>query len=398
MRITTGSGQAQFLAAVQQLESSIQQTQNQMGSSKSFATAAEDPIGAGQVNSYNQALAQNRQYTTNSQSAQSNLQAEDNSLAQVQTQLQSLRTLSLQASTGTLTSDNKKSIASQIQQIQQTLVGLANTQNGQGEYLFAGYATQTKPFALTGTGATYFGDQGQRQQQIAAGQSVADGDNGVAVFNQIKTGNGTFQVTAGAANTGSGLIGATTVTNPKAYDGGTYNITFPTPATYQVTDSANNVVSTGAYTDGVSIDFKGVEVGLSGTPAANDSLTVSASSNQSIFATVQNLVNGLNNSANNALSNNQLGNLVTSAINNIDQALNSTAGVRSAVGGRLNTLTTQQSVATTQSTQLQTNISGIQGLDYASAITTLTQQQTTLSAALQASTLTQGLSLFKYIQ
>jgi len=39
----------------------------------------------------------------------------------------------------------------------------------------------------------------------------------------------------------------------------------------------------------------------------------------------------------------------------------------------------------------------LQGLDYASAITTLNQQNTTLSAALQAYSLTQNLSLFKYI-
>ncbi len=74
------------------------------------------------------------------------------------------------------------------------------------------------------------------------------------------------------------------------------------------------------------------------------------------------------------------------------------SNVRASVGGRLNSITTQQSVAGSQQLQLQTNISSIQGLDYAAAITTLTQQQTTLSAALQSYTLTQGLSLFSYIK
>jgi hypothetical protein len=36
-------------------------------------------------------------------------------------------------------------------------------------------------------------------------------------------------------------------------------------------------------------------------------------------------------------------------------------------------------------------------LNYAAAITTLDQQNTTLSAALQAYTVTQGLTLFKYL-
>jgi flagellar hook-associated protein 3 FlgL len=71
--------------------------------------------------------------------------------------------------------------------------------------------------------------------------------------------------------------------------------------------------------------------------------------------------------------------------------------VRSSVGGRLNSITTQQSVSSSQQIQLQSSISSLQSLDYASAITKLNEQNTTLSAAMQAYTLTQGLSLFKYI-
>jgi flagellin-like hook-associated protein FlgL len=50
------------------------------------------------------------------------------------------------------------------------------------------------------------------------------------------------------------------------------------------------------------------------------------------------------------------------------------ASAQASVGGRLNTITTQQSVAASQQTQLQQSISTLQSLDYASAITTLDQQ------------------------
>jgi flagellar hook-associated protein 3 FlgL len=92
-----------------------------------------------------------------------------------------------------------------------------------------------------------------------------------------------------------------------------------------------------------------------------------------------------------------LNNSINSAINNIDQALSQSSNVRATIGGRLNSITTQQSVAGAQQVQLQQSISTLQGLDFASAITTLDQQNTTLSAALQAFTLTQGLSLFKFL-
>jgi flagellar hook-associated protein 3 FlgL len=93
----------------------------------------------------------------------------------------------------------------------------------------------------------------------------------------------------------------------------------------------------------------------------------------------------------------QLNNSIASAIDNIDQALDQTQTVQASVGARLNTITTQQSAATTQQTQLQQTISTLQSLNYPQAITTLDSQNTTLSAAMQAYTLTEGLSLFKFL-
>jgi flagellar hook-associated protein 3 FlgL len=396
MRVTQSLSQTQFLAAINTLESNINQTQNQMGSGLQFTTAAQNPTAAGSVNNFNQALAQSQQYGTNATSAQTNLNTEDNALSQVQTQLQALRTLALEANSGTLTNSNRSAIATQAAQIQNSLLALANTQNGNGEYIFGGFAAQTQPFTLSAAGATYNGDQGQRQVQIAAGQTVADGDNGDTVFNQIKTGNGTFAVTATAANSGTGIVGATTVSNPAAYDGGTYSITFTAPGTYQVT-KAGAPVTTGTYTDGGTIAFNGVQVTLSGQPATGDSFTLAPSTNQSLFTTVQNLVSALQTGVGTPASSTSLNNSINTAINNIDQALSQTSNVRATIGGRLNSITTQQSVATSQQTQLQQSISNLQSLDFASAITTLDQQNTTLSAALQAFNLTQGLSLFKFL-
>ena len=396
MRVTQSLETTQFLSAISTLESNINQTQNQMSSGLQFTTASQNPTAAGSVNNYEQALAQSQQYGTNATSAQTNLNTEDNALTQVQSQLQSLRSLALEANSGILTNSNLSAIATQAVQIQNSLLSLANTTNGNGEYIFGGFDAQTQPFTLSAPGATYNGDQGQRQVQISAGQTVADGDNGDTVFNQIKTGNGTFAVSAAAGNTGSGIVGATTVSNPAAYDGGTYAITFTAPGTYKVTEGAT-VVTTGSYTDGSTIAFNGVQVTLSGQPATGDSFTLAPSANQSLFTTVQNLLNSLQTGVTSPASSTALNNSINSAINNIDQALSQTSNVQASVGGRLNSITTQQSVATSQQTQLQQSITNLQGLDYASAVTTLDQQNTTLSAALQAYTMTQGLSLFKFL-
>jgi flagellar hook-associated protein 3 FlgL len=399
MRVTQNSNQALFLTTIQTLESELSQTQNQITSNKSFTTASQNPTAAGAVNNYNQALAQSQQYDTNANSAQTRLSTEDTTLSQVQTQLQSLRDLALEANNSTLSSQDRAAIATQATQIQNSLLALGNTQDGNGEYLFGGFATQSPPYTLSATGATYHGDQGQRQVQIAAGQTVTDSDNGNAVFEQINTGNGTFVASAASSNTGTGVLGVTSLSNGAQYAAGNgiYAINFTAPGTYEVRDSTNALISTGSYTDGGAIAFAGVQVTLSGQPAAGDSFAVAPSGNQSLFTTVQNLVSALQPGATTPASTAKLNNSIASALNNIDQALDHMSNVRASVGGRLNSITTQQSVSGSQQIQLQANISTLQSLDYAGAITTLTQQNTTLSAALQAYSLTQGLSLFKYI-
>jgi flagellar hook-associated protein 3 FlgL len=398
MRVTQSSEQTQFLTALDTLQTNLSNTQNQLSTGLQYTLPSQAPAAAGQVDNFQAVLAQSQQYTTNANAAQTSLNTEDTALTQVTSQLQSLRDLALQANSGTASNQNLSALASQAEQIQQSLVGLANTQDGSGNYIFAGYSSQTQPFALTATGASYAGDTGQRQVQIAAGQTVSAGDSGQAVFNQIKTGNGTFSVTANANNTGSGLIGAATVTNPTQYAGGTFSINFSGPAAYQVVNAAGTVVTSGSYASGQAIAFSGVQVTLSGTPANGDQFSVAPSTDQSIFTTAQNLVSALQAGVSSPASQTQFHNTIAGVIGNIDQALSNVSTVQSGVGGRLNTISTQLSVATSQQAQLTQSISSLQGLDYAKALTDLDSQNTTLSAAMQAYTLTQGLTLFKYIQ
>ena len=398
MRVTQSMEQAQFLSALNQLESNISTTQDGISSGLAFSTASQNPVGAGLVAGYHQVLAQSQQYTANGQSATGSLNTEDSALTQLQNQLQSLRDLALEANNATESPSDLSAIATQVQQIQQSILSVANTQDGTGNYIFAGYSTQTQPFAQSTTGATYSGDQGQRQVQIGAGQTVVVGDNGDLVFNQVKTGNGTFNVTPAGTNTGTGILGATAVTDPAAYTGGTYSIEFTAPDAYQVVNSGGTVVTSGNYTSGQAIAFAGVQVTLSGAPASGDSFAVAPSTDQSVFTTVQNLANALQQSTTTPAGQAQLNNSIVAAINGIDQALNNTQTVQSSVGARLNTITTAQAVATTQQTQLQQSISNIQSLDYPSAVTSLDSENTTLTAAMEAFTQTQGLSLFKFLQ
>jgi flagellar hook-associated protein 3 FlgL len=128
MRVTQSLYQTKFLTALDTLESNLSQTQNQVSSGLAFTTPSQNPIAAGTVNNYAQALAQSTQYTANGSSAQTSLETEGTALSQLQNQLQSLRSLALEANSGIQTGEDLTAIATQATQIQNSLLSLGGAQ------------------------------------------------------------------------------------------------------------------------------------------------------------------------------------------------------------------------------------------------------------------------------
>jgi flagellar hook-associated protein 3 FlgL len=90
---------------------------------------------------------------------------------------------------------------------------------------------------------------------------------------------------------------------------------------------------------------------------------------------------------------NKLGQLLA----DVDQATNHVISKRSDVGSRSKSLDDETSLADDFKVQLSTMLSSIRDLDYASALTQLSQQQLGLQAAQQAFAQTQGLTLFRFL-
>jgi flagellar hook-associated protein 3 FlgL len=243
----------------------------------------------------------------------------------------------------------------------------------------------------------YNGDQGQRAVQVSETRFVALNDSGADVFQRIPTGNGTFTLTAGVANTGTGVLGAGTVVDPTAWDPDNYTITFLTPTTYEVRDSAAALVSSGTYTAGQAISFRGIAVPIDGAPAAGDTFVAAPSSSRDIFTTVSSLITALETPAQSNVGQASLHNKLGQLLADIDQATNHVISKRSDVGARSKSLDDETSLADDFKVQLSTVLSSIRDLDYASALTQLSQQQLGLQAAQQAFAQTQGLTLFRFL-
>ena len=395
MRISTTTFQSNAVSQMDALQAAMQQTQQQLSTGLKLQSAADDPIGMAKVNQMNVEISASTQYVTNSNTAQINLQLEEQALTDASNVMQNANTLAVEANNSALSAANRHDIATQLQQDLQSLVSIANSTDGNGNYLFGGYANTATPFTQSGGTVSYNGSTQVTQVQISSSQSISSGDSGVVSFMSIPTGNGTFATSAASTNTGSASIGGGSVTDPTAYVSGTYTIAFTDPTDYQVTDSGGNVVSSGTYQSGDSISFNGTQVSLSGTPAAGDQFTVAPAGTTSAFSALSNLIATLNSTS---LNPGQLATQINSAVQQIQNSITNFSNVSASVGARLNAITAAQSSATTTQTNLKTNVGTIQNTDYTAATTQLSSEELALQAAQESYASLEKLSLFNYIQ
>jgi flagellar hook-associated protein 3 FlgL len=394
MPISTVSFETNALAQMEALDSELAQTQSQLSTGLKLQNAADDPVAMVEVNQLNAQLSASQQQVSNGNAVTSGLQLEQNALTSATTALQSARDLAVEGNNTDLTLSDRQALATQLQQLQQTLLGAANSQDANGDYLFGGTATSTPPFVQSGSAVTYQGSDQVNQVQIGPDQSVSIGDAGSNVFMNLAAGNGTFTTAVGAANTGDASIDTGSVTNASAWVPDVYTISFSSPTQYQVTNSAGTVVGAGTYTSGNAIAFAGVQVAVSGTPAAGDQFTVAPAGQSSVFATLSGLITTLNSST---LSNAQITTQIGGALQQIDTAISGLDNVQASVGGRLNAVTAAASTSQTSQTNTQTSISQLSDTDYAAAVTQLSSQELALQAAQESYASIAHLSLFNYL-
>jgi flagellar hook-associated protein 3 FlgL len=394
MRISTVGFQNDALAQMQALETDISQTQGQLSTGLQLQNAADNPSGMAQVNELNVELSASQQYVTNGQAASANMTLEEQALTEATNVLQSAQSLAVQANNTSLSVSERQNIATQLQQQLQQLVGIANSTDSNGNYLFGGYASGTQPFSQSGNSVTYSGADSVDQIQISADQRISGGDTGASVFMNIPAGNGTFTTAAAAGNTGTASIDAGSVTNLSAWVPGTYTIAFTSPTQYQVTNAADTVVASGTYTSPGTIAFDGVQVTVSGTPATGDKFAVTPAGTASAFSTLSNLITTLNSTTLNA---GQLTTQISGALEQIGNAVTNIDNVQASVGARLDAITSSQSTAQSEQTDMQTSISQLSDVDYAAAVTQLNTEEVSLQAAQESYASLSKLSLFNYL-
>ncbi|MDP2829107.1 MAG: flagellar hook-associated protein FlgL [Sulfuricellaceae bacterium] len=402
MRISTSMIYDMGVAGIQKQTSDLLKTNMQVASGRRILTPKDDPVGAARVLEVSQAKSLNQQYDVNTDSTSSALSLEETALDAVNNLLLDVRTSVIDAGGPLMDQTKLAGLATSLRGRYQELLGLANSTDGNGQYMFSGYKGAVQPFTQTSPGnVTYNGDQGQRLIQVSPSRQIAASDAGSDVFQQIKSGNGIFVTAAAATNTGTGLLTPGSVVT--AYDGNDYQVDFTVAAgvtTYTVTNLTTSVIGPSTpYVSGNAIPVGGGQFTVSGAPANGDSFTLNPSSNEDIFKTLNNLITALETPTDpiTPAEHTTLLNNLTTAISNLDNGRNQVLKVQASIGTRMQEVEAIKVSGMDVALQYDMTLSDLQDLDYAKGITDLTRYQTGLEAAQKSFLKIQGLSLFNYM-
>lgn len=406
MRISTRSIYENATTQLNTLQSGMARTQTQLATNKRMLTAADDPIASARALEVTQSKSLNNQYATNRSNANSSLALVEGALSDSGDLLMDVQTLVVQAGNGTLSKADRLMIATEIEGRMQDLIGVANTADGSGGYLFSGYKGTTVPFIQTDTGAVYQGDQGQRKLQVGSSRSVAISDSGSSIFENNRTGNGSYQTTVGPNNQGTGVAVTGSVSDSSKLTGHNYTLEFkvsgtPAVTTYSVVDGSGSpagpLPTNEPYMAGKQITFDGTSFSITGEPANGDKFEVKPSEKESIFTTLTSLVSALRASGEDKTSLATLSNKLNTASEGLKSSLDNILTVRASVGSRMKELDYLDSSGSDLGIQYDATLSKLQDLDMVKAISQYATQQQTLEAAQKSFKTMSGLSLFNYI-
>jgi flagellar hook-associated protein 3 FlgL len=398
MRISTALIYERGVAGIQARQSDLLKTQQQLSTGRRVLTPADDPVASAQALQLTQAVEINARQRVNRDFALGPLQNTESAVAQVGDLLQRVREIAVAGGDASYSDAERRSLVDELRGIREELLGLANSSDAEGHYMFAGYQGSTRPFVQNAGTVQYLGDDGERLVQAGPSRQIALNLSGAEVFERIRNGNGHFVWGADPANTGTGILGPGIVADPTLLTGDSYQITFSVIAgvsTYDVVDTttATTILAAQPY-DGVaaSIVFDGARVDLQGAPADGDVFTVDPSTDQSLFVTVDNLIAALSGPGGVPLAN-KLG----LALSDIDQAIDKVVSQRVSLGNRLREIESLNGIGEDLSAQYQDAHSKLVDVDYAQAASDLAREQVSLEAAQQSFVRITGLSLFNYL-
>jgi len=417
MRISTNEFLLGSLNDLLTQQQNVNQLNREIATGQTMLAASDNPGGADEAIGLANQIGTLNYDSANGDAATQTLQSGVSTLQQVTNLLTQLRQTATSAANGTNSQANRQADVNSAQALLQQLVQLANTQGPNGGYLFSGSKSNAPAFSTLPSGQVVFnGDSSVNEVEIAPSLNVASTISGQGVFTNIPAGADGVAVSASGGNTGTAYALAGGVTNlsqvtAASLAGTQYDISFSGSGSnlaYQVTsgtgtpgsagyNASSGVVASGSYAAGSDITFGGIDVQVTGAPAAGDSFAVRPGTTTSLFQTVQNLVAALGmqqgGTGQAALAQQALQNVLA----NINVAQTSILSAQATLGSNLAEIQSVQTETSTQSADANTVMSNLQSANLPQVLANYSESVTALQAAEAAFAKVQNLTLFQYL-
>ena len=412
VRMSTSQLFSRGLNPMLDIQQQVSKTQEQISTNKRVLTPADDPIAATRILQLNQELAGLGQYNSSLSTLNSRLQREESALGSVSDLIQRAQELIGQSGNGALGHDQRKYIAVELQAVVDGMAQFMNARDAGGEYLFSGFQGTEQPFVKDAEGRyQYQGDQGQRFIQVGPVTAVAANDSGHDVFMNVPSATPTVNSSASDSNQGQppASISRVSVRDQAAFDDfypESVVIDFrpadeinPPGLNYTITQvSDGRVLAQNAeFASGRDIQVAGMSFRIEGRPAAGDSFKLESSNQKGLLEGLEDYIADLQRLGNSTGEREQLALSLENTINNLGKGQDQLIKTTSAIGARLNQVDATQASNEDFELVVRTTLSELSDLDYAKAISQLSQESFVLEAAQTSFTRITRMSLFNLI-
>lgn len=192
MRISSNLFFQTGVNAINAQQSDLVHLYKQVGSGQRMVTPSDDPLAAAKAINVSQTLAMSERYAANRAVANRNLGMQENILNSVTLQLQDVKTRLVEAGNGTMSDLDRASLAEVLETTRDGLVNLANSTDGNGQYLFSGAKGDTAPYAYVLVDPEgpedgpktwkYQGSDNERLVQVDQTRQMNSADTGLKIF------------------------------------------------------------------------------------------------------------------------------------------------------------------------------------------------------------------------
>jgi len=183
MIITNASAYRILQNNMTQDSSTLNQLYIESSSGKAVTKSSDNPSAVGAIINGNSDIVTGQRYITSCKSVQNSLSTAEIAINSVENIMTSAKEIAIEGANDSLTPSDRSTLANQVSQLKDSLLGLANTKED-GKYIFAGYNDQSQPFSKTPVTnvVNYTGSDDHQMIEVSPGTTVANNITGKELF------------------------------------------------------------------------------------------------------------------------------------------------------------------------------------------------------------------------